>query len=384
MNSIYVTHCFDGKTLLQDVRLDWQQGRIVALQSGVKPQLHHQNQPQLQGLLCPGFIDIQVNGGGGVLFNQLPDVTALKTISKAHLGFGTTGMLPTVITDSLEVMQRAADAVAELLPQPLHTVLGIHFEGPHLSVARRGIHPADQIRPLSDKEMQLICRKDIGKVMVTIAPETVPVEQIRELCAAGVIVSLGHSAATAEQALAAIDAGACCFTHLFNAMSPLTSREPGMVGAALASPQVYCGLILDHLHVHPLSARIAALCKGEDKLILVTDAMAHTGSELQVLPYLQTEIRREGLKLTLPEGTLAGSALDMNTALQHFCQDLALPLAAGLKALSTNPAALAGLDDMGQLQAGAVANMLLLDNNLTMQRCWLQGVEQQKNKKENI
>jgi N-acetylglucosamine-6-phosphate deacetylase len=380
MNSIYVSHCFDGKELLQDVQLDWQQGRIVALQSGVKPQL----QLQLQGLLCPGFIDIQVNGGGGVLFNQLPDVTALKTISKAHLGFGTTGMLPTVITDSLEVMQRAADAVAELLPEPLHTVLGIHFEGPHLSVARRGIHPAEQIRSLSDKEMQLICRKDIGKVMVTLAPETVPVEQIRELCAAGVIVSLGHSAATAEQALAAIEAGARCFTHLFNAMSPLTSREPGMVGAALASPQVYCGLILDHLHVHPLSARIAALCKGEDKLILVTDAMAHTGSELQVLPYLQTEIRRDGLKLTLPEGTLAGSALDMNTALRHFCQDLALPLTAGLKALSTNPAALAGLNDMGQLRSGAVANMLLLDNNLNMQRCWLHGVEQQNNKEETL
>lgn len=378
MNSIYVSHCFDGKRLLQDVRLDWQQGQIIALQTAVKPE----HQPQLQGLLCPGFIDIQVNGGGGVLFNQLPDVRALRTISKAHLGFGTTGMLPTVITDSLEVMQRAADAVAELMPESLHTVLGIHFEGPHLSVARRGIHPAEQIRPLSDKEMQLMCRKDIGKVMVTVAPETVPVEQIRELCASGVLVSLGHSAATAEQALAAIDAGASCFTHLFNAMSPLTSREPGMVGAALASSQVYAGLILDHLHVHPLSARIAALCKGEDKLILVTDAMAHTGSELQVLPYLQTEIRREGLKLTLPEGTLAGSALDMNTALRHFCQDLALPLSAGLKALSANPARLVGLDDMGQLQAGAMANMLLLDNNLHIQRCWLQGVEQHNNKKD--
>jgi N-acetylglucosamine-6-phosphate deacetylase len=380
MNCLYVSHAFDGKQLLQDVRLEWQQDRIVSLQSGVKPQ----QQVQLQGLLCPGFIDIQVNGGGGILFNQVPDITALRTISKAHLQFGTTAMLPTVITDSLEVMQRSADAVAELLPQPQHTVLGIHFEGPHLSVARRGIHPAEQIRPLSDSEMRLICRKDIGKVMVTVAPETVPVTQIRELVAQGVIVSLGHSGASAEQALAAIDAGASCFTHLFNAMSPLTSREPGMVGAALASPQAYTGLILDHLHVHPLSARIAALCKGEDKLILVTDAMAHTGSDLQLLPYLHTEIRRDGLKLSLPDGTLAGSALDMNTALRHFCQDLALPLVAGLKALSTNPARLVGLEQMGQLQSGAIANMLLLDNNLTVQRCWLQGVEQQKNKKDTL
>lgn len=381
MNTIFVSHCFDGKQLLQDVRLDWEKNRIVALQSGVKPETGL----QLQGLLCAGFVDIQVNGGGGVLFNQKPDVAALRAISQAHLQFGTTAMLPTVITDSFTVMQHAADAVAELLPQPLHTVLGIHFEGPHLSVARRGIHPAEQIRPLSDQELQLICRKDLGKVLVTVAPETVPVNQIRELCAEGVIVSLGHSAATAEQALAAIDAGARCFTHLFNAMSPLTSREPGMVGAALASSHVYCGLILDHLHVHPLSARIAALCKGEDKLILVTDAMAHTGSELQVLPYLDTEIRRDGLKLTLPEGTLAGSALDMNTALRHFCQDLALPLAAGLKALSTNPASLLGLaTEMGQLKSGAIANMLLLDNNFYVQRCWLQGVDYHNNNRGSL
>lgn len=373
MSILYVSQCFDGKQLLQDVRLKVSQGRIVDLQSGVKPQ----TETQLQGLLCSGFIDIQVNGGGGVLLNQQPYVAALRTISDAHLQFGTTGMLPTVITDRFSVMQQAADAVAELLPQADHTVLGIHFEGPHLSVARRGIHPVEQIRPLSDAEMQLICRTDLGKVMLTVAPETVPVSQIRELCAESVIVSLGHSAATAEQALAAIEAGARCFTHLFNAMSPFTSREPGMVGAALASSQVYCGLILDLLHVHPLSARIAALCKGEDKFILVTDAMAHTGSDLASLPYLDTEIRRDGLKLTLPDGTFAGSALDMNTALRHFCQDLALPLTFGLKALSSNPAKLLGLDtDMGFLHCGAAANMLLLNEQLLVDRCWLQGKEQ--------
>lgn len=369
--SLYVAQCFDGRQQLNDVRLDWQNGRISAIQAGVKPA---QSGQQLPGLLCPGFFDIQVNGGGGVLFNQQPDIAALRTISQAHLQFGTTAMLPTVITDELQVMQRSADAVAALLPQTGHTIVGIHFEGPHLSTARRGIHPAACIRPLSDAEMTLFCRKDLGIVMVTLAPETVPVAQIRALCAAGVIVSLGHSAATAEQALAAIDAGARCFTHLFNAMSPLTSREPGMVGAALASKDVYCGLILDHLHVHPLSARIAAQCKGEDKLILVTDAMAHTGSELQTLAYQDTEIRRDGLKLTLPDGTLAGSALDMHTALRHYHHDLALPLGSGLKALSTNPAVLCGLHtDMGYLQQGALANMVLLNADLQLQQCWLQG-----------
>lgn len=373
MNSLYVSHCFDGQQLLRDVRVDWQQDRILTVQAGVWPP---PEQIQLQGTLCAGFIDIQVNGGGGVLFNQQPTVAALKQISEAHLQFGSTGLLPTLITDSLAVMQQGADAVAELLPQASHTVLGIHFEGPHLSVARRGIHPAAQIRPLTDAEMRLVCRRDLGKVLLTVAPETVPVSQIRELCSEGVLVSLGHSACTAEQALAALDAGARCFTHLFNAMSPLTSREPGMVGAALTST-AYCGLILDHLHVHPLSALLAARCKGEDKLILVTDAMAHTGSPLQTLAYLDTEIRRDGLKLTLPDGTLAGSALDMMTALQHFCTDLALPLPFALKALSTNPARMLGLSQLGVLAAGSSASMLLLDPQLNLSQCWLHGEPQQ-------
>jgi len=379
MNSLYVSHCFDGQQLLRDVRVDWQQDKILSLQAGVKPE----QQEQLQGTLCAGFIDIQVNGGGGVLFNQQPTVAALKQISEAHLQFGSTGLLPTLITDSLAVMQQGADAVAELLPQAGHTVLGIHFEGPHLSVARRGIHPAAQIRPLTDAEMQLVCRRDLGKVLLTVAPETVPVSQIRELSSEGVLVSLGHSACTAEQALAALDAGASCFTHLFNAMSPLTSREPGMVGAALTS-QAYCGLILDHLHVHPLSALLAARCKGEDKLILVTDAMAHTGSPLQTLAYLDTEILRDGLKLTLPDGTLAGSALDMLTALQHFCHDLALPLPFALKALSRNPAQMLGLPRLGRLQADSSASMLLLDPQLNLSQCWLHGELQQLNQRKAL
>lgn len=368
---IYVTDCFNGEIWLKDVKVTWQDGYITALEANIKPKWPEQ---QLVGRLCPGFFDIQVNGGGGVLFNHAPSVSALHRISHSHLQFGTTAMLPTVITDELSVMQAAADAVAELLPLAGHTVAGIHFEGPHLAKARRGIHPEAVIRPLSDAEFALFGRRDLGIVMVTVAPEVVSPEQIRQLCALGVVVCLGHSAATAEQTLAAIEAGATGFTHLFNAMSPLTSREPGMVGAALARPDTYCGLILDHLHVHPLSAMVAARCKGEDKLILVTDAMAHTGSSLEALPYHDTEIRRAGLKLSLPDGTLAGSALDMSTALKHFCNDLALPLSSGLKALSTNPARLCRVENrMGVLQQGALANMLLLNDKLEIQCTWLQG-----------
>jgi len=372
-NALYVSDCFNGDTWLKDVKITWRDGSIISLESNIKPSLAAQ---QLSGILCAGFFDIQVNGGGGVLFNQAPNVASLKMISEAHLQYGTTAMLPTVITDELSVMQAAADAIAEFLPQSGHSIVGIHFEGPHLAKARRGIHPEAIIRPLSSAEIALFCRKDLGIVMVTVAPEIVSPEQISLLRAHGVIVCLGHSAATAEQVLKAIEAGARGFTHLFNAMSPLTSREPGMVGVALASDETYCGLILDHIHVHPLTAKLAAKCKGEDKLILVTDAMAHTGSALTTLPYHDTEIRRLGLKLSLPDGTLAGSALDMSTALKHYCDDLALSLRSGLKALSTNPARLCGVTHrLGCLQEGSLANMILLNEVYEIQSIWLQGIK---------
>ncbi len=418
-SQLFARRCFDGTRWHQSVLLELRDGLIHSMTPWSAPLSADTASPaEIQppagvmsvACLVPGFVDVQVNGGGGVLLNQQPDLATLKTMSAAHLQFGTTAMLPTVITDSLAVMQQAADAVAALLAaEPPagpatglatghvgHSIVGIHFEGPHLSKAKPGIHPKQQIRPLSDAELQLFCRQDLGLVMVTLAPETVSPAQIRQLCQHGVIVSLGHSNASFEQAMAAVAAGASGFTHLMNAMSPLTSREPGMVGAALAaannasgpssnisenSPaKTFAGLIVDHHHLHPASARLMAQLLGMERLVLVTDAMAHTGSPLQQLPYDDTLIERRpagcglgGLagsdKLCLPDGTLAGSALDMQSALQHLVRDLQLPLELGLAACSRNPARWLhpNLADtalpFGVIRPGARADLLALADN---------------------
>ncbi|WP_051685735.1 N-acetylglucosamine-6-phosphate deacetylase [Rheinheimera texasensis] len=395
LTQLFARRCFDGSDWLGPVLLTVTGAQI----SAVEPCEERQVPPGVPKLHClvPGFIDVQVNGGGGVLLNQQPDVAALKQMSRAHLAYGTTKMLPTLITDDLRVMQQAADAVAALLqadPAGLtHTVAGIHFEGPHLSGSKPGIHPTAQIRPLSAAELALFSRKDIGIVMLTLAPETVSPEQISALCAQGVIVCLGHSNASYPQAMAAVAAGARGFTHLMNAMSPLTSREPGMVGAALTAQGTFSGLILDHHHLHPASARLMAQYLGQERLVLVTDAMAHTGSTLQQLQYGDSRIERRpaspggalgGLrgsdKLCLPDGTLAGSALDMQSALHHLIADLQLSPELGLSACSRNPAlliqpALTPADlPFGVIRPGARADLLALDSDWQISQIWLGGV----------
>jgi len=392
---LFARRCFNGSHWLGPVLLTISGSHI----SAVVPCNEAQVPPGVSQVNClvPGFVDVQVNGGGGVLLNQQPTVAALRQMSLAHLAYGTTTMLPTLITDDDDVMQQAAAAVAALLqddPMRLsHTVAGIHFEGPHLAPTKPGIHPKAHIRQLSASEMALFCRKDLGIVMVTLAPETVSPAQISALVSAGVIVCLGHSNASYEQAMAAIAAGARGFTHLMNAMSPLTSREPGMVGAALAAQSTFSGLILDHHHLHPASARLMAQCLGQERLVLVTDAMAHTGSTLQQLKYGDSQIeRRKALpggalggflgtdKLCLPDGTLAGSALDMQSALQHLIFDLQLPPELGLSACSRNPAKLLhpALSDaalpFGVIRVGARADLLELDPQWQIRQRWLAGV----------
>jgi len=391
---LFARRCFNGSDWLGPSLLTITDGYISAIDACAAAQVPR-GVPQLD-CLVPGFIDVQVNGGGGVLLNQQPDVAALLQMSRAHLRYGTTKMLPTVITDELWVMQQAADAVAALRkhdPAGLsHTVAGIHFEGPHLALSKPGIHPKAQIRPLSDAEMALFCRKDLGIVMVTLAPETVSPAQIQALVAQGVIVCLGHSNANYAQAMAAVAAGARGFTHLMNAMSPLTSREPGMVGAALTATETFSGLILDHHHLHPASARLMAQWLGPERLVLVTDAMAHTGSTLQQLRFADSQIERKKArpdaalggfcgsdKLCLPDGTLAGSALDMQSALRHLTTDLQLPAELGLSACSRNPARLIhpALPDaelpFGVIREGARADLLALGANWQIQQIWLCG-----------
>ncbi|MEO8385811.1 MAG: N-acetylglucosamine-6-phosphate deacetylase, partial [Betaproteobacteria bacterium] len=225
-------------------------------------------------LLLPGFIDIQVNGGGGVLFNDAPDIDTIRTIAAAHRQFGTTSLLPTLISDELPVVARAIDAIAAAISVKVPGVIGIHIEGPYLNTARKGTHDASKFRTLDNEAVALLSSLKNGSTLVTLAPEMTAPEMIASLVANGVVVSAGHTNATYAEIVSSLGRGLTGFTHLFNAMSPLTSREPGVVGAALLDQNSWCGIIVDGHHVSPEALKIALRCKGFDRFMLVTDAMS--------------------------------------------------------------------------------------------------------------
>lgn len=353
--------------VLDNTSITVEDGIIVAIEPAG-------DKPVQSGTLMPGYFDTQVNGCGGVLFNQHPDAESLNKLASAHLRFGTTSMLPTLITDGEAAMASAADAIAEVIASDHPTIVGVHFEGPFLNVAKKGVHEAGFIRHPKDSELAILTRQDLGKVLVTVAPDNVDVGFIRELVAAGVVVALGHSNATYEQAVAALAAGATGFTHLYNAMSALQSRAPGMVGAALNCSDAYCGLIVDHHHVHPQSAALAIKTKTAQRIMLVTDAMAHVGTDLTELDFFSTVIERHGDKLVTPEGTLAGSCLDMHTAVLNSHRDLGFSLAEVSTMASQTPACFIGCEQhLGSIAVGQTANLLLLDEALNIETIWLRG-----------
>ncbi|GAA4872851.1 N-acetylglucosamine-6-phosphate deacetylase [Ferrimonas pelagia] len=369
-----VDRLFDGERFIEPAWLSVADGAIVALGHGDAPA----PATPLHGTLVPGFIDVQVNGGGGVLFNAEPTLAGLGQIIQAHARYGSTGLMPTLITDELAVIRRAADAVAAGRRQGLPGLLGVHFEGPHLSVAKKGVHSPEFIRPISDEEMAQYCRQDLGVVMVTVAPERMSLQQIAQLVEAGVRVCLGHSNADAQTVNAALRAGASGFTHLFNAMSPFTSREPGMVGAALLDETAWCGLIVDGHHVHRDSLRLALKIRPADKMLLVTDAMPPVGAAGSEFELMGRAITRQGDKLTAPSGELAGSVLDMASAVRNSLAWLGLEQAQVLKMAGRYPAEFLGLaPHYGRLQSGSVADMVLLDGALQVQQTWIGGQPQQ-------
>lgn len=362
-----VARLFDGEHWHSNVALSIAQGRIISISPCDASAV-------TAGMLAPGFIDLQVNGGGGALFNTAPNQTTLTCMMQAHARFGTTSMLPTVITDSVATMQQAADAVAAAIAAGEPGILGIHFEGPHLSVPKKGVHPANQIRPLSAKELALYQRSDVGICMVTVAPETIPPKQISQLVDAGVIVFLGHSNADAATVQAALQAGATGFTHLYNAMSPLTSREPGMVGVALADPDSWCGIILDGYHMDAIAAKVALAAKPQGKLLLVTDAMSPVGTADTEFAFFDGKVTRQGNRLTNEAGSLAGSVLDMAAAVQYAVQVLGVAPGEALRMAALYPAEAIGCADVrGKLQPGYLADMVLLSDDWQCQQSWWQG-----------
>lgn len=365
-----------GEEFRDDLAVVIESGRISALVSDAAPMLGHADE-QVDlggGWLLPGFIDAQVNGGGGVLFNNSPDVATLRTLARAHRRFGTTGLLPTLISDDVQVMRAAIAAVRQAIIEGVPGVLGIHLEGPYIAPARKGTHDAGKFRVPDAAEIALAASLDNGVTLLTLAPERVPLESIRALVERGVVVAAGHTAASYEEAMAGLDAGIRGFTHLYNAMSPLTGREPGAVGAALEDRHSWVGIIADGVHVHPASLRVALAAKPRGKVMLVTDAMPPVGAgnpsyELygEVITAVDGVVRNAA-------GSLAGSALDMATAVRNSVQMLGLPLAEAARMASTYPAQFLNLDDRyGHIAEGHHADLVLLDDALQVRATWIGG-----------
>ncbi len=329
------------------------------------------------GLLAPGFVDLQVNGGGGVLFNDHPNLDAIKTICAAHLAYGTTSLLPTLITDTPEVQKAAIAAGIAASKAALPGFLGLHIEGPHLSVARKGAHDPALIRPMSEDDLNAlkIARQSLPFLMTTVAPESVSNAQIAALTAAGILVSLGHSDTDFDTATAAAIAGAGAVTHLFNAMSPLHHREPGLVGAALQSESLFVSLIADGFHVHPAAIATALAAKREPgRIFLISDAMPTIGTDLQSFTLNGRKIHREGGKLVLADGTLAGADLDMISAVRFMVGTVGVNVDEALRMASLYPAMCLGADTrIGHLKAGAAADMVHLDQTLNIKSVWRGG-----------
>jgi N-acetylglucosamine-6-phosphate deacetylase len=323
-------------------------------------------------VLAPGFIDCQVNGGGGVLFNNEPTVEGVRRIAQAHRRFGTTGMLPTLISDDAAVMHKAVDAVEQAIAQRVPGILGIHLEGPFLSRPKKGIHDAAKFRVPDASDMNLVSGS--VKTLLTVAPEEVSPQVIGEMARRGVIVAAGHTNATYEQTRAALDAGLRGFTHLYNAMSPLQGREPGAVGAALDDPKSWCGIIVDGFHVHAGALRVALRAKPRGKVFLVTDAMPPVGADDPTFVLNGETITCRDGKCTNEAGTLAGSALDMAAAVRNTIATLGVDLAEALRMASQYPAAFIGLErSHGRIAPAYVADLVSLDDNGNVVETWCGG-----------
>lgn len=350
-------------------------GKIVAILDAADAPVGAARRDLDGGLLVPGFIDTQVNGGGGVLFNDAPTVETIAAIGAAHRPFGTTGFLPTLISDDLAVVDVAMRAVEAAIAAGVPGVLGIHIEGPFLNVKRKGIHDAGKFRVIDDQAVALLGSLKTGKTLVTLAPETTTPDMIRKLTNAGAIVAAGHSNAHYGTMRKALAAGLTGFTHLFNAMSPLTSREPGVVGAALESQTAWCGLIVDGRHVDPAVLRIALRTRPLDRFMLVTDAMPTVGMIDKSFDLQGRQIHVVDGVCVDAHGTLAGSDLDMIGAVRNAMSMLGLSIADAVSIASASPAAFLGLSDQrGRIAVGQAADLVLLDDALKVRETWIDGV----------
>lgn len=371
--AVAASHVFDGTTVRRDTAVVIEGESIAAL----LPRADLPRDIEVDALpdghwLAPGFIDVQVNGGGDVLFNDTPTADGIAAIAAAHRKFGTTGLLPTLITDSADKMRTAIAAVqAARKTQP--GVLGIHLEGPFISRDRPGVHAVRHIRAPAEPDVEALVHAQAGALLLTLAPECVPAGFIARLARNGIRVSLGHSAATYQQTRAAMAEGLSGFTHLFNAMPPLQSREPGPIAAALEDRNAFFGLIVDGVHVDPVTLRLAL--RGAGRAVLVTDAMPPVGGKRPGFTLYGEEIRVTDGRAQRADGTLAGSVLDMASAVRNCVRLLDIPLEQALTFASVHPAEFMGLGGtLGRLAPGFRADLVAFEpDDVRVTRTWVAG-----------
>jgi len=374
-----LTHAriFDGDAWHADSTLLVENGRIKAILPANEPPIEARQVDCKGALVVPGFIDLQVNGGGGVMLNDEQTVEGIAQICSSHAQFGTTALLPTLITDTREITAAAIAAGREAKARKVPGFLGLHLEGPHLSVARKGTHHPGLIRPMEQADLDnLLALKGVfDAIMTTVAPENTTEDQVRQLADAGFVVSLGHTNASYETAERYVAAGAKTATHLFNAMSPLENRTPGLVGAAINLGTLSCGLIADGFHVHPASMNIAINAKqGPGKIFIVTDAMSTIGTDLQGFMLNGRQIFRKDGRLTLADGTLAGADIDMLSSVLFVHRELGMPFEEAVRMASINPAEAMGVADRkGRLQPGFDADFVVLTEDYRMKSTWIGG-----------
>lgn len=368
---------FTGETTYEDCSLTVEGGKVAQFVLEGKGSRKPANAIDVQGRrLAPGFVDLQVNGGGGVLFNNAPTVDSLRIIAKAHARYGTTAFLPTLISDHFEVMRAGLEAVRAAQEKGVTSVLGIHLEGPFLNPQRRGAHDAKWFRTIDEDAIALVTSLGSDLVtLLTLAPEMTTPDVVRRLCDAGIIVFAGHSAATYEECRAAVQEGMSGFTHLFNGMSPMTSREPGVVGAALTPGDSFFSIIADGHHVNPDSLRIALSVAGRDRGILITDAMPTVGSKDKSFDLYGQRLRLKEGVLRDGRDSLAGSHLTMMDAVRNVMQFAQLSWCEAIRMASSNPAHALGLENQyGYIRPGYPANFVELDEDLNLIRTWIGGV----------
>lgn len=368
---------FDGREWHEGRNLVVENGKVAAITADLPAGARRVDAEG--AMVVPGFIDLQVNGGGGVMFNDEPTPEGIARMARAHARFGTTKLLPTLITDNREITAEARKAGREAGARRVPGFLGIHLEGPHLSVSRKGAHDPNLIRPMEQVDLDALCayRREAGLLLTTLAPESASRDQVRALAGAGVTVSLGHTDTTCANALDYFAAGARMATHLFNAMSPLGHREPGLVGAALHSGSAFAGMIADGFHVDPVAMGVALRAKqGPGRIVIVTDAMSTIGTDDTGLLLNGRRIYRQDGKLTLADGTLAGADIDMLSSVLFVHRRLGFPLEEAIRMASLYPAEAMGIADRhGRLLPGYAADFILLEPSLSIRSVFVDGVE---------